>query len=268
MATDLNPLHWHPKIICLLGLIFIIFLSFTYYKILHRNCATFRVINLTRNSDQRRRINEHLEEFSSHFQSRALESYIMYSLPITQIKKNKDEELQLGSRECVVCLGEFEEDDWVKVLPNCSHVFHVSCIDIWFQTHSSCPLCRSYVYNINTLRDQCSISMHSFMGSLDREDFHRERSEHYQVMRSQILHDTQESSLELVQQPPIHAWSELQCHVVSGHQFRTHVHQQPEVYGQAQFHALHVHGDTQGLLYRLAQLIALLNLIGYHSRIV
>ncbi|KAK9051282.1 hypothetical protein SSX86_027909 [Deinandra increscens subsp. villosa] len=44
---------------------------------------------------------------------------------------------------CVVCLGEFEEDEEVRIMPECAHVFHVSCIDMWLFSHDSCPLCRA-----------------------------------------------------------------------------------------------------------------------------
>ena len=49
------------------------------------------------------------------------------------------------SLECAVCLSEFEDDDQGRVLPKCEHTFHVECIDTWFQSHSSCPLCRAPV---------------------------------------------------------------------------------------------------------------------------
>ncbi|CAN1171725.1 RING-H2 finger protein ATL57, partial [Linum perenne] len=45
--------------------------------------------------------------------------------------------------ECVICLGEFEEGERVKVIPFCGHVFHVECVDTWLLSHVSCPLCRS-----------------------------------------------------------------------------------------------------------------------------
>ncbi|KAL3628420.1 hypothetical protein CASFOL_027466 [Castilleja foliolosa] len=45
--------------------------------------------------------------------------------------------------ECVVCLGEIEDEDNVRLLPGCKHVFHVMCIDRWFAAHDSCPVCRS-----------------------------------------------------------------------------------------------------------------------------
>ncbi|KAE8685658.1 RING-H2 finger protein ATL72 [Hibiscus syriacus] len=47
-----------------------------------------------------------------------------------------------NSTECSICLGEFEDGEKVRVLPECKHGFHVRCIDTWLVSHSSCPNCR------------------------------------------------------------------------------------------------------------------------------
>ncbi|XP_066352126.1 putative RING-H2 finger protein ATL49 [Miscanthus floridulus] len=44
--------------------------------------------------------------------------------------------------DCAVCLCEFADDDRLRLLPKCSHAFHVDCIDTWLLSHSTCPLCR------------------------------------------------------------------------------------------------------------------------------
>ncbi|CAI9760748.1 unnamed protein product [Fraxinus pennsylvanica] len=48
-----------------------------------------------------------------------------------------------GHDVCAVCLNEFEEGDGVRVLPKCTHTFHISCIDKWLDSHRNCPLCRA-----------------------------------------------------------------------------------------------------------------------------
>ncbi|XP_074368671.1 putative RING-H2 finger protein ATL49 isoform X2 [Apium graveolens] len=45
--------------------------------------------------------------------------------------------------DCAVCLCEFFSEDKLRLLPRCSHAFHVDCIDTWLLSHSTCPLCRS-----------------------------------------------------------------------------------------------------------------------------
>ncbi|KAI4377260.1 hypothetical protein MLD38_014920 [Melastoma candidum] len=44
--------------------------------------------------------------------------------------------------DCAVCLCEFEPENKLRLLPKCSHAFHVECIDTWLLSHSTCPLCR------------------------------------------------------------------------------------------------------------------------------
>ncbi|XP_038976994.1 E3 ubiquitin-protein ligase ATL31-like [Phoenix dactylifera] len=53
--------------------------------------------------------------------------------------------LRIGKEapECAVCLSEFEDDETLRLLPKCSHVFHTDCIDTWLATHATCPVCRS-----------------------------------------------------------------------------------------------------------------------------
>ncbi|KAE8668657.1 RING-H2 finger protein ATL13 [Hibiscus syriacus] len=45
--------------------------------------------------------------------------------------------------DCAVCLCEFEHEDKLRLLPECSHAFHMECIDTWLLSHSTCPLCRA-----------------------------------------------------------------------------------------------------------------------------
>ncbi|KAI4382293.1 hypothetical protein MLD38_008274 [Melastoma candidum] len=44
--------------------------------------------------------------------------------------------------DCAICLGELEEEERVKVMPCCEHVFHAECIDRWLRSNGSCPVCR------------------------------------------------------------------------------------------------------------------------------
>ncbi|VFQ88072.1 unnamed protein product [Cuscuta campestris] len=47
--------------------------------------------------------------------------------------------------DCSVCLTEFQEGEILRLLPKCSHAFHVSCIDTWLRSHKNCPMCRAPV---------------------------------------------------------------------------------------------------------------------------
>ncbi|KAH6757015.1 hypothetical protein C2S53_009249 [Perilla frutescens var. hirtella] len=47
--------------------------------------------------------------------------------------------------DCAVCLSEFSFFDKLKFLPNCTHAFHIHCIETWLLSNSTCPLCRSLI---------------------------------------------------------------------------------------------------------------------------
>ncbi|KAF3628662.1 RING-H2 finger protein ATL46 [Capsicum chacoense] len=49
--------------------------------------------------------------------------------------------------DCAVCLCEFSVKDKLRLLPTCSHAFHINCIDTWLLTNSTCPLCRGTLFN-------------------------------------------------------------------------------------------------------------------------
>ncbi|KAE9601444.1 hypothetical protein Lal_00023718 [Lupinus albus] len=52
----------------------------------------------------------------------------------------------LGLKEpfdCAVCLCEFSNKDKLRLVPLCSHAFHMNCIDTWLLSNSTCPLCRA-----------------------------------------------------------------------------------------------------------------------------
>ncbi|KGN56500.1 hypothetical protein Csa_010889 [Cucumis sativus] len=47
---------------------------------------------------------------------------------------------------CAVCLCEFQDDDEVRFLKNCKHIFHKECLDRWMiRDQRSCPLCRTLI---------------------------------------------------------------------------------------------------------------------------
>ncbi|KAK4803767.1 hypothetical protein SAY86_003584 [Trapa natans] len=72
-----------------------------------------------------------------------IDASVMQSFPKFQYSLVKGLKIGKGSLECAVCLNEFEEDDVLRLLPRCSHVFHSNCIDEWLSSHTTCPVCRA-----------------------------------------------------------------------------------------------------------------------------
>ena len=46
---------------------------------------------------------------------------------------------------CAICLSQLLPKEKVKKLP-CKHIFHASCVDLWGETSTTCPLCKFDVH--------------------------------------------------------------------------------------------------------------------------
>lgn len=52
--------------------------------------------------------------------------------------------------QCSICLGEYQEKEVLRIMPKCSHNFHLSCIDEWLRKQSTCPVCRITLQSIDS----------------------------------------------------------------------------------------------------------------------
>lgn len=73
-----------------------------------------------------------------------LDPSVLKSIPVIEFSPQDFKD----GLECSVCLSEVSEGEKARLLPKCNHGFHVECIDMWFQSHSTCPLCRNPVSSI------------------------------------------------------------------------------------------------------------------------
>ncbi|KAK4754061.1 hypothetical protein SAY87_002165 [Trapa incisa] len=72
---------------------------------------------------------------------KGLDSGILLSLPAIVVGSQ-----ELGDGlECAICLSELAEGEKARLLPKCNHGFHSDCIDLWFESHRTCPICRDPV---------------------------------------------------------------------------------------------------------------------------
>ncbi|OAY64647.1 RING-H2 finger protein ATL47-like [Ananas comosus] len=78
-----------------------------------------------------------------HLHDSGLDQAFIDSLPVFLYKEI------VGPKEpfdCAVCLCEFALEDKLRLLPVCGHAFHLSCIDTWLLSNSTCPLCRQPLF--------------------------------------------------------------------------------------------------------------------------
>lgn len=75
-----------------------------------------------------------------------LDEALIKSISVYKFKKNEG---LIEGNDCSVCLSEFQENESLRLLPKCSHAFHLVCIDTWLKSNSSCPLCRCTIASTN-----------------------------------------------------------------------------------------------------------------------
>ncbi|GMH26772.1 hypothetical protein Nepgr_028615 [Nepenthes gracilis] len=71
-----------------------------------------------------------------------LDPSIISSFPTFPYYTVKEYRRERYGLQCAICLCDFDDDDLLRLLTGCSHVFHQECIDLWLKSHKSCPICR------------------------------------------------------------------------------------------------------------------------------
>ncbi|KAH0933860.1 hypothetical protein HID58_010977 [Brassica napus] len=75
--------------------------------------------------------------------ARGLDVSVVETFPTFVYSEVKTQKLGKGELECAICLNEFEDDETLRLLPKCDHVFHPHCIGAWLEAHVTCPVCRA-----------------------------------------------------------------------------------------------------------------------------
>ncbi|XP_058184932.1 E3 ubiquitin-protein ligase ATL31-like [Rhododendron vialii] len=131
----------NPSMSIIIVVLFVAFLFMLSLSVYIRYCNPDAV-----NSGQSRRGAAARQRQSRQRQSKpGLDPEVIESFPIFQYSDVKDPKFGKGggTLECAVCIAEFENDDALRLLPKCDHVFHPECIDAWLASHSTCPVCRA-----------------------------------------------------------------------------------------------------------------------------
>lgn len=134
-----------PYVIISVALFASLFLLVSYYLIIVKNCLNWnrrRTPPTQAGSD---------EDFFDENRAPDIDHPIWYINTIglqpsvidkITIFKYKTGDGMVEGTNCSVCLNEFQDDESLRLLPNCKHAFHIYCIDTWLRSHTNCPLCR------------------------------------------------------------------------------------------------------------------------------
>ncbi|KAJ4836054.1 hypothetical protein Tsubulata_008953 [Turnera subulata] len=163
---QLPSVDFSPPLIAMVAVVATAFLLITYSRLISR--SLLRILRRWRRWRRRRRLRHYLSSPSHSLDSppppfdspEGFHVYSPYGLDDSVIKTiplslyttktnsfhKQNDTIRITTRDCAVCLLEFEDNDYVRTLPVCSHSFHVDCIDIWLRSHANCPLCRAGIF--------------------------------------------------------------------------------------------------------------------------
>ncbi|WOL13278.1 RING-H2 finger protein ATL16-like [Canna indica] len=135
--------------ISIIGILLTFMLLLSYYVFVIKCCLNWQPSNiiswLSQFRRQRRWREQSLVLYSTSASSRGLDEPTIQAIPTFLYQKRSESIIRGCSHECSVCLNELEEEEKIRLLPNCFHVFHIDCIDTWLQKNDNCPVCRSSI---------------------------------------------------------------------------------------------------------------------------
>ncbi|KAG6606257.1 E3 ubiquitin-protein ligase, partial [Cucurbita argyrosperma subsp. argyrosperma] len=144
---DSGP-NFSPLVIAIIGILASAFLLITYYTIISKYYGNTSRLSRTQDHDP----NQEFEDTHNptlhepwHVATTGLDEALIKCITVCKYKRGDG--LVEGS-DCSVCLSEFQEDENLRLLPKCSHAFHLQCIDTWLKSHSNCPLCRANIVSV------------------------------------------------------------------------------------------------------------------------
>ncbi|KAE9605934.1 putative transcription factor C2H2 family [Lupinus albus] len=138
VGTEVDPnTNNKSSVFAVLAIVVILFFISGFLSLFSRQCAGGRTRTLSR-------INLALHTGDrSRSESRGLKQEIIDTFPTFLYSNVKSLKIGKETLACAVCLNEFQDDETLRLIPNCNHVFHPSCIDVWLSSHSTCPVCRA-----------------------------------------------------------------------------------------------------------------------------
>ncbi|GFP88567.1 RING-H2 finger protein atl52 [Phtheirospermum japonicum] len=137
-SDDDSESPFSPLIIAIIGVLASAFLLVSYYTIVTKYCK--RRNNQVSGTEESRDDLAHQDQWQTG--PDGLDEALIEKITVCKYKNGDG---LIEGTECAVCLSEFQENESLRLLPKCSHAFHLPCIDTWLKSHSNCPLCRANV---------------------------------------------------------------------------------------------------------------------------
>lgn len=136
VAPEVDPEN-NKSVATIMGIVALMFLVSGFLSLYSGKCTERQGVRLDLtfpNAADRRQQNEPCV---------GLNQEVIDTFPTFLYSNVKGLKIGKGTLACAVCLNEFEDDETLRMIPKCSHVYHPNCIDSWLASHITCPLCRA-----------------------------------------------------------------------------------------------------------------------------
>ncbi|KAE9603780.1 putative chromatin regulator PHD family [Lupinus albus] len=142
----------HPSKVVVISVLAIMF-AITFLLLFYVKFCRISPIQISNPSPSFQTLNGLTRSWSSRLSG--IDKLVIETLPFFKFSSLKGSKEGL---ECTVCLSKFEETEILRLLPKCKHAFHMNCIDKWLESHSTCPLCRYKVEEVDIKNFNHSLS--------------------------------------------------------------------------------------------------------------
>ncbi|KAK4280369.1 hypothetical protein QN277_012000 [Acacia crassicarpa] len=157
VPTFASRQQWDPSIAAMVGALFCAFLFMGFFSVYLRHCA------------EEEAAARPAGDWSCSC-SEGIDQKVLDTFPVLVYSTIKDLKMGKGALECAVCLNEFKDNETLRLLPKCNHVFHPSCIEAWLSSHVTCPVCRE---KLTPDYDQVAITVPPQLNVMESNDNNR-----------------------------------------------------------------------------------------------
>ncbi|KAE9619190.1 hypothetical protein Lal_00047086 [Lupinus albus] len=178
--------------IVIMGILITSLLLVSYYIFVIKCCLNWHHIDLLRRFSSSSRREDPSPMYSRAIEPRGLNEAVIRLIPLIQYKTQQEgrcssssNSREFGERsfcECAICLNEFQENEKLRIIPNCSHVFHIDCIDVWLQNNANCPLCRTSISLTSTFQIEQFLNIRPSFSSPQHQNSHISGHEDFVVI--------------------------------------------------------------------------------------
>ncbi|XP_022717712.1 RING-H2 finger protein ATL29-like [Durio zibethinus] len=150
--------NYTPPIPIIITVIFLVLFFLGFFTVYFCRCILENLVSIW---NQRRNPSGPVAASAGADMSNGLDPELIQTFPTFYYSTVKEFRREKYGLECAICLGEFSDEDMLRLLTICCHVFHKECVDLWLESHKTCPVCRGELDEPRKSLEKSPILVHS-----------------------------------------------------------------------------------------------------------